>query len=281
MRIGFSLLAALAICSVAAAAPVGAEETGAASQGKDVYRLEIRRTGDALEIAGSVPDQATRNAIVDAASSAAPDLPKTIVLTEVEGAPPDFAAAAVRATTLMDLVAAGDFVLAGQHLQFSGAAYHEKAKQALVAATASGWPPGYVVEASDVVAGPDGPPIAAPDCERALAALIEAHPIEFEAGRADVTGDSKVLVDRVAYTAARCPGAMIAVAGHTDSDGTDESNYRLSLDRARTVVDLLVADGIPERRFTALGYGESRPLRSNASLAGKARNRRIEFVLRD
>ena len=106
-------------------------------------------------------------------------------------------------------------------------------------------------------------------------------PIEFDAGRATLALDARRVVDRIAYEISICPGALVAVAGHTDSDGSDEANYRLSLARARTVVDMMVASGLTAERVTALGYGESRPLASNATERGKAINRRIEFMLRD
>lgn len=140
---------------------------------------------------------------------------------------------------------------------------------------------GAAVSVDGVGEGPAEAGRTAEDCERRIAALVGSRPIEFDAGRATVRQGSRDVLDRIAFELAACPGAIVAVAGHTDSDGTDESNLDLSLARARTVVDMLVADGIPPHRLTAIGYGESRPLTSNASEAGKAINRRIEFVLGD
>lgn len=245
------------------------------------YQLEIRRTGEVLEIEGTVPDEPARRAVLAAASDAFPDLPQTILLREKPGAPEDFTSTAVRAIGLLGLFAEGDVQVSGQQAIFSGATYHARARAEFDAAAGEGWPDGYAVNGDQVTTGPSGPTLEAAACELELHALTTARPFEFEAGRADIRDDSKALIDQVAFAAARCPDGLIAVAGHTDSDGTDEANYRLSLDRARTVIDLLVADGIARPRFTALGYGESRPLASNGTLAGKARNRRIEFVLRD
>lgn len=74
------------------------------------------------------------------------------------------------------------------------------------------------------------------------------------------------------------PEAIINVEGHTDSDGTDEYNQNLSEQRAWSVKSYLVQKfGLDPNRLIIVGYGERAPISSNASDAGKARNRRVEF----
>lgn len=253
---------------------------------KPGYGLRITRNERALEIRGTVPGPSERNAIVSAASIAFPDLPLTIMLVDrpaaapgaLPEAPDGFAEAAAQAAALMNRLAEGQVDLDGQTVAFSGRAFHGAALAELAAAT---WPAGFSVDMSQVAEGPPTADFDASACEAAIEIVLKSRPIAFEAGRADIRGDGHAQIDRIAYTLARCPHTFVAVAGHTDSDGTDEANYTLSLNRARTLIDLLVADGVIRERFTALGYGESRPLASNGTLAGKARNRRIEFVLRD
>ncbi len=69
----------------------------------------------------------------------------------------------------------------------------------------------------------------------------------------------------------------IEIGGHTDSDGSDQTNQALSERRAQAVADYLTPHGIPGDRFTTRGYGETNPIVPNDSAAHKARNRRIEF----
>lgn len=75
------------------------------------------------------------------------------------------------------------------------------------------------------------------------------------------------------------PGLKIAVEGHTDSVGGDEYNMRLSENRAFTVRDFLVSQGVPAPNVTAQGFGKTMPVADNATAAGRQQNRRVELVV--
>ena len=72
-------------------------------------------------------------------------------------------------------------------------------------------------------------------------------------------------------------GASLTIEGHTDSVGTAAYNETLSQKRSNSVKFYLIEKGISEGRLTALGYGESKPIASNKSALGKAKNRRVEL----
>lgn len=73
------------------------------------------------------------------------------------------------------------------------------------------------------------------------------------------------------------PEMRIEVRGHTDGRGSVDYNNRLSENRAKAVVDFLVSKGVDQRRLQYKGFGKSMPIDSNATEAGRARNRRVEF----
>jgi outer membrane protein OmpA-like peptidoglycan-associated protein len=68
----------------------------------------------------------------------------------------------------------------------------------------------------------------------------------------------------------------IEIAGHTDSDGEDETNIKLSQGRANAVMNYLINKGIASSRLTAKGYGETQPVAGNDTESGKQQNRRTE-----
>ncbi|HEX7928024.1 MAG TPA: OmpA family protein [bacterium] len=76
----------------------------------------------------------------------------------------------------------------------------------------------------------------------------------------------------------------VRVEGHTDnvplSGGTFRSNWNLSAARAANIADFMVREGnVTPQRVSAIGYGEFRPIASNSTDAGRARNRRVEIIL--
>ena len=74
------------------------------------------------------------------------------------------------------------------------------------------------------------------------------------------------------------PEIKVSVEGHTDSDGDFDMNQQLSDERARTVMNQLVAMGIAQDRLISKGFGKSKPMDTNDTPEGKANNRRVEFV---
>jgi outer membrane protein OmpA-like peptidoglycan-associated protein len=75
------------------------------------------------------------------------------------------------------------------------------------------------------------------------------------------------------------PTMKIELSGHTDSDGSDTYNQKLSENRAKAVVDYLVKRGIKAERMVAVGYGESKPIDTNETPEGKQNNRRTELKI--
>ena len=73
----------------------------------------------------------------------------------------------------------------------------------------------------------------------------------------------------------------IEIGGHTDSRGSTAYNQRLSESRARAVVEYLSSKGIDSRRLKFKGYGSSKPIDTNSTEEGRARNRRVEFTVLD
>ncbi|HQU57202.1 MAG TPA: OmpA family protein, partial [Chitinophagaceae bacterium] len=71
----------------------------------------------------------------------------------------------------------------------------------------------------------------------------------------------------------------LKIDGHTDSDGSDAFNLKLSDGRAASVKKYLVSKGIDESRLVSEGFGESQPIASNKTAAGKQKNRRVEMKL--
>lgn len=92
------------------------------------------------------------------------------------------------------------------------------------------------------------------------------------------TADSIAILDQAVDVLTRNPDVRVELAGHTDSIGSDEYNQRLSERRAQIVYDYLTSNGVSPSQITGVvGFGESRPIDTNDTKEGRARNRRTEL----
>jgi outer membrane protein OmpA-like peptidoglycan-associated protein len=91
--------------------------------------------------------------------------------------------------------------------------------------------------------------------------------------------ESKIELDKLAAFLKSNAGLKIEISGHTDNVGDKKYNQALSDKRARSVVDYLTGMGIAVARLTSKGYGDTKPVATNASEEGRAQNRRTEFTV--
>lgn len=105
------------------------------------------------------------------------------------------------------------------------------------------------------------------------------NPINFAPGSANLLVESYETLNLVAVTVKKYPNLMLRVEGHTDSQGHDAYNMRLSQNRADAVKNYLVQNGgLPGSQIVSVGFGETRPIASNATVQGRGQNRRVEFI---
>ena len=103
--------------------------------------------------------------------------------------------------------------------------------------------------------------------------------IYFETGKAVLTKESNVELDKVVAFLKENPDIKVEISGHTDNVGTQYSNQKLSEARAKSVVTYLVNNGIPQEKLVYKGYGFAQPIAPNTTAAGKKLNRRVEFKI--
>ena len=126
----------------------------------------------------------------------------------------------------------------------------------------------------------DGCPDVKPQKVRITQEKIEiTEKVLFETAKARIKPVSYGILDSVVQVMRDYPRIKVRVEGHTDSDGSDTYNLSLSKQRAEAVYTYLVQKGIEPSRLTHEGYGETNPIDTNRTTAGKANNRRVEFMI--
>lgn len=122
----------------------------------------------------------------------------------------------------------------------------------------------------------DAPP-ASGQPEPTPAAEVAPTSGSFMVSKATMTDEGLRRVRPWAELVLANPGWVFEVSAHTDSQGSDVYNQRLSQARAESVVDVMVEAGVPRGSLVARGYGEDRPVASNADAEGRTQNRRLEL----
>jgi outer membrane protein OmpA-like peptidoglycan-associated protein len=102
--------------------------------------------------------------------------------------------------------------------------------------------------------------------------------INFDSGKSTIKKESLPTVKQIIEMMNQANDINISVEGHTDSDGSNESNLKLSEQRAKAVTDVIIKAGIDKSRLSSVGFGEEKPIADNSTEEGKVKNRRVELI---
>lgn len=266
--------AAVNVPSVTVTAP----EAGMSVPALDLAPLSIVRNGKDFTLTGELPDLSVKDKLITGLKATlGPGVNLIDNLTVKAGvSAPDLAGVDPVFKAAND-IADFSFTLSGDTVTLVGTAPSEEVKSGVEAAAKAAWPNIRVVNNLQVKAAAVG----SGSCETLQADITAAlrTPIAFQTEGTGLTAASKTELSAVAAAIKACPEARITVIGHTDNTGDDEINIPLSRDRAQSVADYLVSEGVPADSVTAEGAGSSKPVAGNDTAAGRAQNRRTEIVV--
>ncbi len=114
-----------------------------------------------------------------------------------------------------------------------------------------------------------------------IGAKIVLNNVFFDTGKATLRPESMTELDRLVDIMNQYPRLKVEISGHTDSQGSESSNQKLSQRRSQSVVDYIVSQGVKTEMIVAKGYGESEPRADNTTKEGRQLNRRVEAKILD
>ena len=103
--------------------------------------------------------------------------------------------------------------------------------------------------------------------------------ISFDVGRSAIKSDFAGVLNQFATSLNANPSTVVSIVGHTDNTGSDAVNNPLSVDRANSARDYLIARGVAAARFNTEGRGPREPVADNSTAEGRAKNRRVEIYV--
>ncbi|HTY28470.1 MAG TPA: OmpA family protein [Mycobacterium sp.] len=254
--------------------------------------LSIIRNGNDFTLTGDLPDLSVKTSLLDALKAALGGGVNLIDKLDIKAgvSAPDFSGLGALFKAAVD-IPDFNFDLSAGTLTLTGTAPSDEVKAAVEAAAKAAWPNVTIVNNIVVKAGiPSGVPSApatptatAPsgDCgslQSDIASALTA-PINFETDGFTLTPATQQMLSAVAAKIKACPTAKIAVTGYTDNTGNDAINIPLSNNRAKSVGDYLVSQGVSAAEVTTSGQGAANPVASNDTEAGRAQNRRVEITV--
>ncbi|MRX49098.1 OmpA family protein [Paracoccus sp. S-4012] len=242
--------------------------------------VAVEDSSGRLTMRGRVPDEAMRDAVqslarsrfasVDAALTVDPSVPEgwTVRVIAALEAMGDLATGAVEVTPALIRVQG----VSGSRTASDAAATALAGRLGAGAAYALGIR--YEPRLDPVLGLPDGA-----ECAAAANEVLAVSEIGFEPNRPEIAGEVEPSLAALAEALEHCGDFRLEIGGHTDSRGSEEFNQRLSQQRAEAVRAAMAGAGITTTHMTVVGYGDSRPVASNETVAGREANRRIEFRL--
>jgi OOP family OmpA-OmpF porin len=227
-------------------------------------------TPNQVVVAGTVPDEATRNAILAKAREVygAERVVDQLGVGSVV-APPNWSGYVQKLVSpQLKLVSHGQLAINGNNIELKGEVANESQRQQLAADMATSLNPTYAVRNALRVAAQE---------QTAVDATLANRIIEFEAGSSVLRPAGRGILDEIATTLLKLGNKKVEVIGHTDAQGARDTNVVLSLARADAVRSYLASKGVAPSLISTSGSGPDRPVAANDTPEGRARNRRIEF----
>ena len=170
----------------------------------------------------------------------------------------------------------GSIIIDGRSLVLSGRVDSDRAKATMLQDVAPLTQTGLKLEDHVLAAQLAAP---SPTLQKKLDEILTQGSIEFESNTTTMLPRSRTTLDQLIAILRRAPNTAIEIGGHTDKYGAPDYNLQLSRRRAEAVRHYFISHGLTNQ-FTAVGYGDSRPLSVAKTRAGLQRNRRIELRIK-
>lgn len=248
---------------------------------REAFWLNLSRAEDGITLAGQVPDEAAQAALSAYAGvlfGGERISPALVVLDKP--APIGWQTVALRVMDYLSLSPRGDAQLAGYNMTLTMAVEDPFLAHQVQSDFVTQFPD-YAVSTKITIDLPGRMAklkLPGPRCADRLNRVNEKAPVDFASGSASIVKQSRAALDSLALVLRRCSVKTIEIGGHTDAQGSENVNQRISQARAEAVLAALIRRGVPRTMLSAKGYGESTPIADNETPEGRARNRRIEFL---
>jgi len=200
-------------------------------------------------------------------------------LKEIEGSPLAWYESSKLGLEQLNVVEYGNFNISDKDFTFEGyvseVSKKESLKEGLQSSLNTSYTGSYNISAPEVKVE-----TVMVTCQMQFKNILSEQKIHFAYNKANIKKSSYDLLNKLLAVSKNCPNQTIVIEGHTDSDGSETYNQKLSAKRANAVKKYFITNGMDTTKVEAVGYGELYPIVDNGTKAGKEKNRRIEINLK-
>jgi len=242
-----------------------------------------RDLGEVL-LEGSVPDIATQKAIVAYASSAFDNktiIDQIVVSTADSTINKNWFGASTGMIDILGKLGDGVVGLKNNIISVEGEATEPVIDADLKNLLNDAVIKDFKLESRIIVQSVPESKVSPEQCIQNLNRLLSERPIQFDNGSTLIDQGSQNIIIELSNIYRQCEQTLIEIGGYTDNIGAPDINMDLSFQRARSVLEAMVGTGLSPTGLTAVGYGSANPVASNDTEAGRSKNRRFEFKLKD
>lgn len=254
--------------------------TSTASSALTPASFHARIEKGTLTLRGSLPSEAVKTTILQRAHElygATPDRVVDELAVDPSVGPAAWVDNVPKILPILGrMVERGSVIIDGRSLVLSGRVDSDRAKAAMLQDVAPLMQTGLKLEDHILAAQLTAP---SPTLQKKLDETLTQGSIEFESNATTMLPRSRATLDQLITILRRAPNTAIEIGGHTDKYGAPDYNLQLSRRRAEAVRRYFISHGLTNQ-FTAVGYGDSRPLSVAQTRAGLQRNRRIELRIK-
>ncbi len=244
--------------------------------------IATRSSEGALQIRGRLPDARTRAAVISYAQARFGLANIEFAARIGDGLPKGWPLRVLASLEALSLLNSGAMVVTPDMVEIRGATGTRETQAEISRLLAANLGEdaeftlevNYVEELDPMAALPT--PI---ECIARINAAMAARKITFAPGSTVIDAEALDTIDKIADVLRECQTVRIEIGGHTDSQGRESMNERLSQERADAVLNAIMSRRVLTANLAAKGYGESAPIADNKTEAGREANRRIEFQL--
>lgn len=251
--------------------------TSTASSFHTPATLHARLEHGTLTLRGSLPTEASKAAILQPAQELYGTAPGHVVdelVVDPKVEPASWADNVAKVLPVLGhMTERGSIIIDGRTVVLSGRVDNDRAKAAVLREVVPLAQVGLELE-DHILAGPF--PASSSPLQKKLNEILSRGSIEFESNATTMTPRSRTTLDQLIVQLRQAPQTAIEISGHTDKYGAADYNLQLSRQRAEAVRDYFIRHRLTNR-FTAVGYGASRPLSEAQTRTGLQHNRRIEL----